>query len=176
MIIALPALYLIVAQLFYDIRKNKVFFIVTIFVLMLYIIINFNNTVNKFLVDRQSIEIRYVIQQQIINTSSDCSKVYSSQYYDYHYLRNRIFKLPDNLQDFEHNISSDCECPPKYLLAFGGELGVNYLTPDMIEKKEDFFASLELRKLQNFLLPEKSQLLVTSIYEIKDEFINQTCG
>jgi len=169
---ALPAIYLLVGQMFDDIKKYKIYLLIGLAVLFIFILYNSIDTINKLIVDKDINEIKYTAQQYMIANSKKCSIVLSKTWYGFYYVRDRVGDL-SNTNDLLGSIRSRCSCPPKYVASEG------YLAPEFlqyVEKEKSFSGnSTQYRLDEKGFRVEQTTIAAVDIYRIKDEVVKEQC-
>jgi hypothetical protein len=173
---ALPALYLLVGQLMYDLRKYKIYLIASIAVLLVFIVLNSSDTIPKLRTDIVINEVKHEAQVYVNEHSQQCSQVYSKGWYGFYYLRLRISDLPAGVEDLKSRIKSKCECPPKYLL-FEGFVPSTYKDEEYFEEEKSFTKSVSVAKLDfNGYRTEEVDISTVYVYRIKDSLVKEVCN
>lgn len=173
---ALPALYLLVGQMMYELRKFKPFLIASLVVLLIFIILNSSDTISKLRTDIAINEIKHEAQVYVNKNSNECSQVYSKGWYGFYYLRLRISDLPASVDDLKSRISSSCDCPPKYVL-FEGFVPSPYTDENYFEQEQSYSTTIPLTRLDfNGYRTEENSISPVYVYRIKDSLIKEVCG
>ena len=173
---ALPVLYLLVGRLVSDLRKHKIFFVVALFVIAVFVFINFGDTWSKLVLDKNINNIKYDAQKYINDNSPECSRVYSRTWYGFYYLRTRIGDLPSDTNNLQSIIKSSCSCPPEYFVSEGG-LDPKFASSSMLDKEKEFTATIDIPKLNwSGFRYESTSLVPIEIWRIKNSTINSLCG
>ena len=169
---ALPAVYLLVGQLFYDIKKYRIYLLVGLGVLLIFILLNSTDTINKLLVDSKINDVKYTAQQYMIANSEKCSVVISKTWYGFYYVRDRVNDLSD-VNGFLGNIRSRCSCPPKYVVSEG------YLSSEFlqyVEKEKSFSGTaVQYRIDERGFRVDETAIANVDVYRIKDEVVKEQC-
>lgn len=169
---ALPALYLLVGQMFSDLKKFKWFFIIGMLVLAWFVASNFEDTVNKLIVDKEINRVKFQTQQYIIQNSQQCSQVYSSTWYGFYYLRTRISDLPPSADSLQSAIRGSCSCPPSYVVVEGA-LSSNISSALTLEKQFSG-AAIQYKYLETGKT-DVNQIAPVLVYRINQGFIDSVC-
>ncbi|MBS3054902.1 MAG: glycosyltransferase family 39 protein [Candidatus Aenigmarchaeota archaeon] len=169
---ALPALYLLVGQMFSDIKKFKWFFIIGIVVLVWFVVSNFEDTVNKLIVDKEINRVKFLTQDYMNKNSEQCSQVFSSTWYGFYYVRTRISDLPKNIDDLKSTIKNRCNCPPKYVVS-EGLLSSNINSVLTLEKGFSG-AAIQYKYLETGKT-DVTSIAPVQVYRINDDFISSVC-
>jgi len=169
---ALPALYLLIGQMFSDLRRFKWFFVIGILALAWFVISNFEDTANKLIVDKEINRIKFQTQDYINKNSPECSPVYSSTWYGFYYLRTRITDLPSSVDNLKSAIQSRCTCPPRYVVS-EGSLSSNVNSVLILEK--EFSGSAIQYKYLETGKTDVNNIAPVQVYKINEEFIKGIC-
>jgi hypothetical protein len=173
---ALPALYLLVGQMMYELRKSKPFLLASLVVLLIFIVLNSSDTISKLRTDIAINEIKHEAQVYVNKNSNECSQVYSKGWYGFYYLRLRISDLPASVDDLKSRISSSCNCPPKYVL-FEGFVPSPYTDENYFEQEQSYSTTIPLAKLDfSGYRTEENSISPVYVYRIKDSLIKEVCG
>lgn len=173
--VALPALYLLVGEMVYEIRKYKIYFFVGIAVIVFFMAFNAVDTVNKLVTDSSINDVKFEAQQYVIANSQQCSTVFSKTWYSLYYLRLRVSDLPGDLSGFSSAVKSKCSCPPKYVFSEGGSYP-SYLKSILVKEKE-FSKTYSTTRIDfSGIRSEESTISPVVIYRINEDFVEQLCG
>jgi len=168
----LPFVYLLVAQVVYDIRKNKLWLAAAAVVIILFIVLNASDTITKLQTDNMINHVKHAAQQYVIDNSKQCSEVYSSTWYSFYYLRTRIADQP-SVSAIKNAVSSRCSCPPKFILSEGGLTGYD----EVLVREKEFKDSIKVWKFDLDGVREHSiATTVVVVYKIKDSVVVEQCG
>lgn len=173
---AIPIMYLLVGQVVSDLRKNKIFFLVALFVIAIFIFSNFGDTVSKLVVDKNINDVKYAAQKFINDNSPECSKVYSRTWYGFYYLRTRITDLPGSVDSLKSTISSSCSCLPEYFVS-EGSLDPTFASSGLMVKQTEFSKTVSIPKLDwKGFRYESTVLVPIEIWQIKNSTISSLCS
>jgi hypothetical protein len=168
---ALPALYILVAQLVYDVRKNRYVLGTCVVVIALFTIYNSANTVSELNKVNLENSLRFQAQGYIADNTRSCSEVYSDTWYGLYYLRNRASELP---RDLEFAIKSSCNCPPRYFVS-EGPLEVSYV--DKLQEEKSFTGEFERYSfdMKYGLRTDKVPVTPILVYSTNSTMISNLC-
>ena len=171
---ALPAIYLLIGELFYAIRQYKLFLAAAVIVLVLFALTNAFDTINKLVVDKTINDVKFASQKYINDNSPQCSQVYSKTWYGFYYLRNRITDLPADLNGLNSIIKSKCSCPPQYFIVEGAfdSKFLNMTTKDRSFQQDSINFHLTWQGITSTPVP----IAPVDVYKINDNVIMQQCG
>jgi 4-amino-4-deoxy-L-arabinose transferase-like glycosyltransferase len=174
--LALPALYLLVGKTMYDLRKLKLYLIASTAVLLIFIVLNSSDTITKLRTDIAINEVKHEAQAYVNENSENCSPVYSKGWYGFYYLRLRINDLPESVDDLKSMTGSRCNCPPKYVI-FEGFIPEAYANESYFGQEQYYSAYITTTKLDFYgYRTEKVEISPVYVYRIKDSLINEVCG
>jgi len=170
---ALPAIYLFVGLLVFEIRKYRIYLLVAVIIMALFVFTNAEDTINKLVVDKTINEVKFESQKYINDNSQQCSQVYSKTWYGFYYLRNRVTDLPGDAESLKSIIKSNCKCPPKFFIV-EGSLEDKFLS---VTTKEKTFQqhSLRYKLTWNGITTETAFITPVDVYRINEELIKQSC-
>ena len=133
---SLPVIYLLVGQMITKLKSSKIIFSVAIILVILFAYFNSVDTINKFFTDQAINKIKFESQEYVNKNSPACSKVYSSTWYGFYYLRDRITDLPASTDALKNEVRSNCSCQPKYFVSEGSPTGILTNETVFVEEKE----------------------------------------
>jgi hypothetical protein len=171
---ALPAVYLLVGELVYDVRKYRVYLITAVAVLAFFIAFNSLDTVNKLVIDDAINDVKFEAQKYVIDSSKECSSVISKTWYSLYYLRLRVSDLPGDLAGLSTAIKSSCSCPPEYVFSEGGWYPA-YLE-GLITKEREFSKVYSITRIDfSGIKREEGVISPVVVYRIDEDFVRKLC-
>ena len=170
---SLPAIYLLVGELFFSIRKYRIYLAVALVVLALFIVSNSFDTINKLVVDKTINVVKFESQKYVNDNSPDCAPVYSRTWYGFYYLRDRVTDLPSDASSLDGIIKSRCSCPPQYFIvegAFDPQFS-NVTTHDRSFHQDSFNYQLGWKGITTSVAP----IAPVDVYKISSDLIKSDC-
>lgn len=171
---ALPAIYLFVGALVYQVKNYRIYFVAAVVVLAMFAFVNAEDTINKLVVDRTINEVKYAAQKHINDNSPACSTVYSRTWYGFYYLRSRITDLPGDVESLKNNIRSSCSCPPQYFIVEGAL--ENNLSEVATKEKTFQQDSVRYKLTAEGIKSETAYISAVDVYRINDAVVKEQCG
>jgi 4-amino-4-deoxy-L-arabinose transferase-like glycosyltransferase len=170
---SLPAIYLFIGMLIYEIRSYKIYLLIYVIVLSLFVFANAEDTINKLVVDKTINEVKFTAQKYVNDNSQQCSQVYSKTWYGFYYLRNRVTDLPGDANSLKNIIKSSCKCPPKFFIVEG--LLDNKFSNVTTKEKSFQQNSVSYTATWQGIKTETAFIAPVDVYRINDNFIKEAC-
>jgi hypothetical protein len=168
----LPFVYLLVGQVVYDLRKNRLWLAAAVVVIAIFIVLNASDTITKLQTDNMINHVKHAAQQYVIDNSMSCSEVYSSTWYSFYYLRTRIADQP-SVSEIKNAVSNNCNCPPKYIISEGGLTGYE----EVLDQGRVFKDNITVLEL-GFEGLREHEVATTPVfvYRINDSIVAEQCN
>jgi hypothetical protein len=171
---ALPAIYLFVGLLVFEIRKYKIYLLAAVIIMALFVFTNAEDTINKLVVDKTINEVKFTSQKYINDNSQQCSQVYSRTWYGFYYLRNRVTDLPSDAESLKSIVKGSCSCPPKFFIVEGlfEDKFSSVTTKDKTFQQNSFRYKLSLEGIKS----ETAFIAPVDVYRINEEVVKEQCS